>query len=147
MAQSKFPPHPSWNLSQFSKALKYSFTGNATRLNSLPAELLLRIADFLHPQDYITFAMTHYWLLHRHGIVPCMSAELVGQILFERMPRSAFTSRPLPNELLDQIMSYLDRQDMIHLVLAFYPRFAFQHYVPPLTNPMRRELYVSGVIK
>ena len=116
-----------------------------TRLYGLPAELIIQILDFLRPQDLLNFALVHYSLLWSHRIVPAVSIKLINELLTAQQIPNTFSICPLPNEIVEQLLGYLDKQDIVRLMLAYYPTFRSQRYAPELSTQMLYELkYVAS---
>ena len=113
---------------------------SATRLYELPAELIIQILDFLRPQDLLNFALVHYSLLWNHRIVPAVTIKMVNELLTEKQTPNMFNICPLPNEIVEQLLGYLDKQDNVRLMLAYYPTFRSQRYAPELSSQMLYEL-------
>jgi hypothetical protein len=123
-----------------------SSSSRLTRFHTLPAELILEILKHLRPQDYIVFALVHYSLLLHHGIVPELSIDLVTQIIYGSMPQSIFVTKPLPNELVGQIVDYLSGTDAISLILAYHHTFESQRFIPILTPHLKEELAITYLL-
>ena len=122
---------------------RLSLSSNA-HLYGLPAELIMEILDLLRPQDLLNFALVHYSLLWSHRIVPAISIGMVNELLAEQQTPNMFNSCPLPNELVEQLLGYLDKQDIIRLMLAYYPTFRSQRYAPDLSSQMLGELIYAA---
>ena len=122
---------------------RLSLSSNA-HLYGLPAELIMAILDLLRPQDLLNFALVHYSLLWSHRIVPAVSIRMVNELLAEQQIPNMFNSCPLPNELVEQLLGYLDKQDIMRLMLAYYPTFRSQRYAPDLSSQMLGELIYAA---
>ena len=117
-----------------------------TRLHGLPAELIMQILDFLRPQDLLNFALVYYSLLWGHRIVPAISMKMIHDLLVEQQIPNTFKVCPLPNEIIEQLLGHLDKQDILHLMLAYYPTFRSQRYAPELNFQMLSELKLAALI-
>lgn len=120
------PPHP--------PQLGQSF-------DSLPAELLLSIIQYLHKEDYVGFALAIYPILQQHGLVPPLTADVYFRIT---QPRSTLVGTPsvfrrVPNELIDLIMRHLEPADVI--AFLFSHRDLFLRYLPALSKRTRKRLW------
>lgn len=122
---------------------RLSLSSNA-HLYGLPAELIMEILDLLRPQDLINFSLVHYSLLWSHRIVPAISIKMVKELLLEQQIPNMFSSCPLPNELVEQLLGYLDKQDIMRLMLAYYPTFRSQRYAPNLSSQILGELIYAA---
>ena len=111
----------------------------------LPAEILLQILEQLRPQDFVNFALVHYTLLWNHRIVPDVPFPMLHDMVCEQQSPSIFSCRPLPNEIVDQIMGYLDKQDVICFMIAYYSVLKLQFYAPQLNAQMKYELLHATV--
>jgi hypothetical protein len=127
--------------------------------NSLPAELLLEIIQYLQINDYVQFALAIYATLQRHGLVPPLTLEIYTRVTNqslvvsraygpehislspgERGQPSGKTPVPLPTELNNQIMDHLEPADRIAWLFSS-TRMA--GYFPDISEGTRRQLMVA----
>ena len=137
---------PNSNLLSCQQMVSSKSLSSTTRLYGLPAELIIQILDLLRPQDLLNFAFVHYSLLWSHRIVPAVSIKTINELLAEQQIPNIFTICPLPNEIIEQLLGYLDKQDIVRLMLAYYPTFRSQCYAPELSSQMLHELTYAASI-
>lgn len=111
--------------------------------HSLPAELLLGVIQYLQSDDYVAFALALYPVLRHHGLVPPLTVDIYHRITRERPspPGSIPSYWPLPTELTEEILHYLEPADQI--ALLFSHRHLFSRYLPDLSEETKMRLWHS----
>lgn len=111
--------------------------------DTLPAELLLSIIQYMQTNDYVAFALAVYPILQRHGLVPPLTVDIYHRITRQGpLPSDkAHSYWPLPVELTEEVLHYLEPADRI--AFLFSHRDLFSRYLPLLSEDTKKRLWSS----